>query len=114
MPEESLLGSHLRELFSYLRQRGVLTLITMAMHGLIGQMHTSIDVSYLADTVMLLRFYEQQAEIRRAISVVKRRGHKHETRVRELQIASSGIATAEVVGLHGILTGVPQFIAEAE
>ena len=114
MPEESLLGSHLRELFSYLRQRGVLTLITMAMHGLIGQMHTTIDVSYLADTVILLRFYERQAEIHRAISVVKRRGHKHETRVCELQIASSGIATAEVVGLHGILTGVPQFIAEAE
>lgn len=110
MPEESMLGSHLRELFSYLRQRGILTLVTMAMHGILGQMHANIDVSYLADTVVLLRYYEQQAEIRRAISVVKRRGHRHETRVRELRISSQGIETHDVVGLHGVLTGVPQFM----
>jgi circadian clock protein KaiC len=108
MPEESMLGSHLREIFSYLRQRGVLTLVTMAIHGILGPMQSNVDVSYLADTVVLLRYYEQEAQIRRAISVVKRRGHGHETRVRELTIASDGIATRDVVGLHGILTGVPE------
>jgi circadian clock protein KaiC len=114
MPEESMLGSHLRELFSYLRQRGVLTLVTMAMHGILGPMQASVDVSYLADTVVLLRYYEQEARIRRAISVVKRRGHQHETTVRELVISSAGIATAETAGLHGILTGVPQLMGASE
>lgn len=103
-----MLGSHLRELFSYLRQRGVLTLVTMAMHGIIGQMQTTIDVSYLADTVVLMRFYERQASLHRAISVVKRRGHAHEKGVHELHIARQAITIDPVAGLHGILTGVPQ------
>lgn len=107
MPEESMLGSHLRELFSYLRQRGVLTLVTMTMHGIIGQMQANVDVSYLADTVVLLRFYEQEATLHRAISVVKRRGHAHHSRVSELRIAPRDISVHPVVGLHGILTGVP-------
>jgi circadian clock protein KaiC len=108
MPEENMLNSHLRELFSYLRQHGVLTLVTMAMHGLLGPMQVNADVSYLADTVLLLRFFEQEATLRRAISVVKRRGHAHDTRVRELKIAGGGVAIDDVAGLHGILTGVPQ------
>lgn len=112
MPEESMLGSHLRELFSYLRQRGVLTLVTMAMHGVLGQMHTTIDVSYLADTVVLLRFYEREASLHRAISVVKRRGHQHSKGVCELHIDPSHITIEPVAGLHGVLTGVPQITGE--
>lgn len=112
MPEESMLGSHLRELFSYLRQRGVLTLVTMAMHGVLGQMHTTIDVSYLADTVVLLRFYEREASLHRAISVVKRRGHQHSKGVCELRIDPSRITIEPVAGLHGVLTGVPQITGE--
>ena len=108
MPEEPMLGSHLRELFSYLRQRGVLTIVTMAMHGIIGQMHTNLDVSYLADTVVLLRFYEKEASLHRAISVIKRRGGRHDSVVHELTISDAGLAIAPLHGLHGVLTGVPQ------
>lgn len=107
MPEETMLGSHLRELFSYLRQRGVLTLVAMTTHGIIGQMHANIDVSYLADAVILLRFFEQEAMLRRAISIVKRRGHGHDTLVHEFLIQRDGIGVRPVVGLHGVLTGVP-------
>jgi circadian clock protein KaiC len=108
MPEETMLGSHLRELFSYLRQRGVLAIVTMAMHGIIGQMHTNLDVSYLADTVILLRFFEQEAALHRAISVIKRRGGRHDSVVHELTISDDGLAIAPLKGLHGVLTGVPQ------
>jgi circadian clock protein KaiC len=110
MPEENLLGSHLREVFSYLRQRGALTLVTMALHGIIGQMQANFDVSYLADSVVLLRFYEQEAALRRAISVIKRRGHEHDTSVREMRIARGKIEIVPLVGLHGVLTGVPQIL----
>jgi circadian clock protein KaiC len=113
MPEESMLGSHLRELFSYLRQRGVVTLVTMAMHGVLGAMQVSSDVSYLADTVVLLRFYERAARLHRAVSVVKRRGHDHDKGVCELTIQKGGITIEPVAGLHGILTGVPQITAPA-
>jgi circadian clock protein KaiC len=112
MPEERMLGSHLRELFSYLRQRGVLTLVTMAIHGIIGQTHANFDVSYLADTVVLLRFYERAARIHRAISVVKRRGSDHSKGVCELRIAPRHITIEPVEGLHGILTGVPQILGD--
>lgn len=112
MPEESMLGSHLRELFSYLRQRGVLTLVTMAMHGILGQMQATVDVSYLADSVVLLRFYEREASLHRAISVVKRRGHDHLKGVCELHIQATGITIEPVEGLHGVLTGVPQITGE--
>jgi circadian clock protein KaiC len=108
MPEETMLGSHLRELFSYLRQRGVLTIVTMAMHGIIGQMHTNLDVSYLADTVVLLRFFEREAALHRAISVIKRRGGRHESVVHELRIGDDGLSISALSGLHGVLTGVPQ------
>jgi circadian clock protein KaiC len=110
MPEENLLGSHLREIFSYLRQRGALTLVTMALHGIIGTMQTNFDVSYLADSVVLLRFYEHEAALRRAISVVKRRGHEHDTSVREMRIGGGNIEIVPLVGLHGVLTGVPRIL----
>jgi circadian clock protein KaiC len=110
MPEENLLGSHLREIFSYLRQRGALTLVTMALHGIIGTMQTNFDVSYLADSVVLLRFYEQEAALRRAISVIKRRGHEHDSSVRELRIAKGKIEIVPMAGLHGVLTGIPRIL----
>jgi circadian clock protein KaiC len=110
MPEENLLGSHLREIFSYLRQRGTLTIVTMALHGIIGTMQTNFDVSYLADSVVLLRFYEQEAALRRAISVIKRRGHEHDSSVRELRIAKGKIESVPMAGLHGVLTGIPRIL----
>ena len=108
MPEESMLGSHIRELFSYLRQRGVLSLITTTSHGVLGPLQSGTDVSYLADSVVLLRFYEQDACLRRAISVVKRRAHGHDDAVHALHIDGTGLTVRPVVGLHGVLTGVPR------
>lgn len=110
MPEESMLGSHLRELFSYLRQRGVLTLTTMAVHGVLGHTHVNIDVSYLADAVVLLRFFEREAALHRAISVVKQRACAHATEMRELTLTSNGVVISPLTDLHGVLTGVPQLL----
>jgi circadian clock protein KaiC len=110
MPEERLLSLHLHELFSYLRQRGVLALSVMSQHGMLGQMRTPVDVSYLADAVILLRFFEAGGAVRKAISMVKRRAGVHESTIRELRIASTGITVSEpLTGFRGILTGVPQF-----
>ena len=110
MPEERLLSLQLHELFSYLRQRGVVTISVMSQHGLVGRMHTPIDVSYLADAVILLRFFETQGAIRKAISMVKRRAGPHESTIRELRIAKTGIAVGEpLTSFRGILSEVPQF-----
>jgi circadian clock protein KaiC len=110
MPDERLLSLHLHELFSYLRQLGVVTISVISQQGMLGQMPTPIDVSYLADAVILLRFFEAQGAIRKAISMVKRRAGSHESTIRELQIASTGITVGEpLTRFRGILTGVPQF-----
>ena len=110
MPEERLLSLHLHELFSYLRQRGVLTISVMSQHGMLGHMVTPLDVSYLADAVILLRFFEADGSVHKAISMVKRRAGQHETSIRELQIRSAGITVGEpLTNFRGILTGVPQF-----
>ena len=111
MPEERLLTLHLHELFSYLRQRGVLTISVMSQHGMMGQhMLTPVDVSYLADGVLLLRFFEAEGAIRKAVSMVKRRAGAHESSIRELHISSTGISVSEPLRhFRGIMTGVPQF-----
>jgi len=111
MPEERLLDSHLHELFSYLRQRGVLTILTSAQHGIIGPMHASTDISYLADTVLLLRYFEVRGSVRRAISVVKRRAGDHERAIREFTISKTGINVGEpLTEFQGVLSGVPQIL----
>jgi circadian clock protein KaiC len=110
MPEERLLTLHLHELFSYLRQRGVLTISVMSQHGMLGHMHSPIDVSYLADAVLLLRFFEAEGAIRKAVSMVKRRAGAHESSIRELRISSAGISVGEpLANFRGIMTGVPRF-----
>lgn len=112
MPEEHLLESHLRELFSYLRQRGVLALIVMAEHGLLSHAQSSIEVSYLADVVVLLRYFERDAKIHRAISVLKRRGGSHETLVHELKISGRGLDVVPLVGISGVMAGVPHRVED--
>jgi circadian clock protein KaiC len=110
MPEERLLSLHLHELFSYLRQRGVVTISVMSQQGMLGQMMAPIDVSYLADAVILLRFFEAHGAVRKAISMVKRRAGAHEASIRELRISGAGITVGEpLTNFRGILTGVPQF-----
>lgn len=110
MPEERYLTTHLHELFAYLNQNGVVTILVVAQHGAVGTGEAPVDVSYLADTVLLMRYFEAQAEIRRAISVFKKRSGPHERTLRELHITSQGIVVGEPLReFWGIMTGVPQY-----
>ncbi len=110
MPEERFLTTHLHELFAYLNQRGVLTLMVVAQHGFVGSMGTEIDVSYMADNVLLLRYFELDGEIRQAISVFKKRTGAHERTLRELKITTTGVQVgAPLLGFRGIMTGVPEY-----
>ncbi|HEY3934681.1 MAG TPA: ATPase domain-containing protein [Gemmatimonadales bacterium] len=109
MPEERFLVIQLHELLSYLGQAGVATLLIGAHQGLIGsQMNTPVDASYLADAVILMRYFEAAGEVRQAISVVKKRGGAHERSIREFHLTSSGISIGPPLRhFRGILTGVP-------
>ena len=111
MPQEELLLTHLHELFVYLGERGVLTLLVMAQRGILGSGDTEpFDVSYLADTVLLLRHFEDAGRVRRALSVIKKRYGDHEATIRELRLTEEGIAVGEPISaFSGILTGTPVF-----
>lgn len=111
MPGERDVILQLHELLAYLNQSGVMTIIILAQHGLVGTMKTQLDVSYLADTVVLLRYFEVLGSIRQVISVLKQRVGKHERSLRELHFSSDGLQVGEPLrGLQGVLTGVPEFV----
>jgi circadian clock protein KaiC len=116
MPQEQFLMLQLHELLTYMNQRGVVTILILGQHGPLGQNGSDIDLSYLADTIVMLRFFEAAGEIRRAISVIKKRSSGHERTIRELEIrAPEGLRIgAPLTGFHGILTGVPQFTGNVE
>ncbi len=110
MTDERYLTTHLHELFSYLNQRGVLTMVVVAQHGLFGTKMTELDVSYLADTVLLMRYFELKGRIHQAISVFKKRTGPHERTLREIQITETGVQVGEVLtGFRGLMTGVPEY-----
>ena len=110
MPEERFLTIQLHELHTYLAQKGVLSMITIAQYGLIGSSSVPIEVSYLADTVILLRCFEADGEVRQAISVVKKRYGAHERTIRELRISSGGMRVGPTLrDFRGILTGIPEY-----
>ncbi len=111
MPEERFLVIQLHELLSYLGQNGVATLMVGAHQGLIGmQMNAPVDASYLADAVLLLRYFEDRGEIRQAISVIKKRGGEHERTIREFRLKQGGIQVGEPLHeFRGVLTGIPTF-----
>ena len=111
MPEERVLSVHLHELSTYLGQQGVSSLYTMTQHGLLaGDAGRAVDVSYVADTVILFRPFEYGGEIRKAVSVYKSRSSPHETSIRELQIGPDGLQVGEPLRqFHGVLSGSPQF-----
>lgn len=114
MPEEHFLMLHLHELLAYLNQQGVVTLMIVAQHGMFGSgMHPPLDVSYIADNVVLLRYYEYAAHIRQAISVFKKRSGAHERALREVRISSDGIWIGEPLSeFSGVLTGVPTYAGD--
>lgn len=111
MPSERYLLIHMHELLTYLGQKGVATMLTIAQHGVVGgSMHTPIDFSFLADTVILLRYFEAVGEVRQAISVVKKRRGGHERSIREMSITSTGLRVGAVLkNFRGVLTGVPEY-----
>jgi circadian clock protein KaiC len=111
MPEERFLIVQLHELLMYLSQHSVATLLIAANQGMIGaQMPTPVDASYLADAVLMLRYFELGGEVRQALSVVKKRGGAHERTIREFSLGAGGITVGEPLRqFRGVLTGVPIF-----
>jgi circadian clock protein KaiC len=109
MPEEKFLTAQLHELLTYLARQGITTLMVVAQHGVVGtQMTSPVDTSYLADSVILLRYFEYNGKVKKAISVVKKRSGPHEESIRELFFDGSGIHLSEPLAqFRGILTGVP-------
>jgi circadian clock protein KaiC len=113
MPDENSLILHIHELLQYLNRRGAATFMTVAQHGLVGDMKAPVDVTYLADTVILLRFFEALGAVRRAVSIIKKRTGAHESTIREYRIDSRGLTIGEPLeGFQGILRGVPVYVGQ--
>lgn len=113
MPEEQFLILHMHELLQYLNRQGATTFLTVAQHGLVGDMKAPVDVTYLADTVVLLRYFEALGEVRRAVSVIKKRAGPHEKTIREYTITGEGLKLGEpLTGFQGVLRGVPNFVGQ--
>jgi len=113
MPEEQALILHMHELLQYLNRQGATTFLTVAQHGLVGDMKSPVDVTYLADTVILLRYFEALGRVRRAISVVKKRTGLHEDTIREFMIDKNGITLGEpLTAFQGVLRGVPSLVGD--
>jgi circadian clock protein KaiC len=111
MPEEQFLILHIHELLQFLNRQGATTFLTVAQHGLVGDMKAPVDVTYLADTVVLLRYFEAVGEVRRAISVIKKRAGPHEKTIREYTITEKGLRLGGPLnGFQGVLRGVPNFV----
>ncbi|BCW89182.1 Circadian clock protein kinase KaiC [Alphaproteobacteria bacterium SO-S41] len=111
MPEENSLILHMHELLQYLNRRGATTFLTVAQHGLVGDMKAPVDVTYLADTVILLRYFEALGKVRRAMSVIKKRTGPHEDTIREYLIDGRGLTVgAPLDQFQGVLRGVPTFV----
>jgi circadian clock protein KaiC len=112
MPEEQFLILHMHELLQFLNRQGASTFLTVAQHGLVGEMKAPVDVTYLADTVILLRYFEALGRVRRAISVIKKRAGGHEKTIREFEIDQEAGLTVgpPLEGFQGVLRGVPNFV----
>lgn len=111
MPHEQFLAMQLHELLAYLGQQGVATIITLAQHGFIGMTEAPIDVSYLADTVLLFRYFEHGGKVRQALSVVKKRSGPHERAIRELILYQGQVRVGKPLDeFVGVLSGTPKFV----
>jgi circadian clock protein KaiC len=114
MPDERMLVTQLHELLSYLAQQGVVTVLLLTQHGVVGNMNTPVDLSYLADCVILLRYFEFDGAMKKAISVIKKRSGGHEETIREFKLVRGQglVAGPPLVGFRGIMTGVPTFVGK--
>jgi circadian clock protein KaiC len=113
MPDERFLILQMHELLNYLSQRGVLTILVLAQHGLVGPMDTPLDICYLADGVLMLRYFEFDGSVRRALSVVKKRSGNHENTIREFKLSNKGITVGPPLkGFSGIFSGTPVYSGE--
>lgn len=110
MPGEEFLILQMHELLSYLNQQGVTTLLVLGQHGVIGDVRTDVDLSYLSDCILLFRFFEAQGQVRGALSVVKSRVNAHERSIRELRFSSGGLQVGEALDdFEGVLSGLPAY-----
>jgi len=114
MPGEQFLALHLHELLTYLNHKGVVTLLVLAQVGVIGtNIQTPADVSYLADNILVLRYFEAKGEVRQAISMIKKRSGAHEHTIRELRLGPDRIHVGEPLsGFHGVLSGIPALLGQ--
>lgn len=114
MPGEQFLALHLHELLTYLNHKNVVTLMVLAQAGLVGNaIQTPADVSYLADNILVLRYFEVQGEVRQAISMIKKRSGPHEHTIRELRLGPESIRVGEpLTNFHGVLTGIPAIVGQ--
>jgi circadian clock protein KaiC len=114
MPDERFLVLQMHELLSYLNQIGVVTVMVLAQHGLLGHMQTPVDLSYLSDAVILLRYFEAEGRVRRAMSVVKKRSGAHEDTIREFRLSSEGLKVGPpLTQFSGVLTGTPTYVGDS-
>ena len=114
MPQEQQLLLQMHELLSYLSHQGVLTLLLNPQQGLMGSMATNLNISYIADSVILLRFFESEGRIRKAISIIKNRSGRHEDTIREFRIDSRGVRVGlPLTEFRGVLTGTPEYLGHA-
>ncbi|MBA8881485.1 circadian clock protein KaiC [Phyllobacterium myrsinacearum] len=115
MPEENALVLHMHELLQYLNRQGATTILTVAQHGLVGDMKAPVDVTYLADTVVLLRYFEASGRVRRAVSIIKKRTGHHEDTIREFRISKDGLSLGQPLDeFQGVLRGVPNFVGKPD
>lgn len=111
MPAERYLNLQLHELLSFLNQQGVITIMVLAQQGLVGSMQTTVDLTYLADTVITIRYYEARGSVKQALSVIKKRSGSHERTIREIKIGKNGIEVGlPLTNMQGVLTGTPTFV----
>jgi len=113
MPDEKYLILQMHELLSYLNSMGVITMLVIGQHGIIGDVRTDIDLSYLSDVILMFRYFESQGNVYKAVSVAKSRTTEHETSIREFRLGRSGVLVGEpLVDFEGILTGAPAYRGE--
>lgn len=115
MPEERFLTAQLHEVLTYLGHKGVVSFLVVAQHGLLGHMETPVDTTYLADTVILFRYFEAVGEVKQAISVVKKRSGRHERTIRELRFSDNGLVIGKPLrDFQGVLSGTPTFRGKSQ